>query len=333
MQIFEITSKVIQEKVLQGVNTDIKLPTPTVNPLPRTSGYSSTTGNAPGWNYAGASAIPGAAAPAAPAAPTTPAAPAAPATPIGQQPDIGLVDRAKVAAANAGRTAARIPGQIGAAANIIGGKILSAAGLPADAGMGSKNPFGDKEAQARKAAAPLVKTQADQLYRQWAEASKKTAPNTPAMQQSLDSIIKNTLMRGKPLETLGRYISTEKSNDVAAQLKAIQQSKQNLFSKNAQQTYQDWFNLVNAASELNHLSAFWPAAYTGIEMRKDGKFYNRGQALNLNDPADLKMLQTAMANNEVRMSADADINAVNKQVQNAAAAGSSPGGQQQQGKI
>lgn len=319
MQIYEIFQKT-KEDILSGVDSSIKLrppkaapaplPAATVNPLPQTPGYASTASNAPGWNYAGASAVPGVAV-AAPAA--TPAA----TTPIGRQPDLSLSDRVKSTGGRLARGAAQAGRVAGAIGNALGSQILTKAGLPGDLGMGSKNPFGDKEAQARKAVEQSNKVQADQLYKQWAAAAQKTAPNTPAMQKSLDSIIANTLLRGRLPTDFGRYISQDKAQDVTAQLQRINAAKTALASKNAEMTYNDWANLVNATSELNHLLAFWPIKFSGVEMRKDGKFYANGVALNLQDPEDAQLLQTAMARQEVRMPANADINKVKQQVQTA----------------
>lgn len=342
MQIFEITSR-LSEKILKGMNTVVAptvaptssppgwdyagavkaagpaaqpqpaaLPTPTVNPLPSTPGYSTTTGNAPGWDYAGATK---AAAP-APAAAPTPAPAAAPA----EQPSMSLGDRAKVAGGRLARGAQRGATIAGAIGNALGSQILTKAGLPSSLGMGSSNnPFGKKEEQARKAVAATNKTLADQLYKNWAAAASKTAPGSPEMQKSLDSVIKNTLMRGRNLTSIGQYISPDKANDVNQQLQTINQSRQSLSAKNAQMTYQDWANLVNATSELNHLLAFWPAKYNGIEMKADGSFWQNGRRLVPTNPQDMQIIQTAMQTpGDIRMPANANISAVNNKIKAAA---------------
>lgn len=330
MQIFEITAR-RNESAVKGMDTVVaptkpRAPANSAAPgwdynsalksagignKPTAPAPAPATGGAPGWDYASAAKLAGIG--------NKPAAPA-PTTPVGQQPEMSLGDKATVAGGKLARSAGQGVNVLGGIANSLGSQILTKAGLPGDLGAaGSQNPFGNKEAQARKVAEKGNKTLADQLYKQWTAASTKNAPNTPAMQQSLNNIISQTLLRGRSPTDFGRYISKDKSQEVAAQLQKMNQSQRALASKNAQMTYQDWYNLVSATSELNHLMAFWPQKYGGVEMRKDGKFYANGMPLNLTDPEDLAVLQNAMARQEIRMPEETNIADVNKQVQAAAA--------------
>ena len=194
----------------------------------------------------------------------------------------------------------RMPDVLGAIGQNIGSKILTKAGLPGDAGLGTDNPFGNKEAEARKATAKTVQVQAEQLFKKWVEAAKTNQGfPTNAMSQSVKSMVLNTLLRrqaGSEIDGMLTRIDKVKQPEAQKLIQQIETSMASMTDKQAKDSFQDWYAIVNSANELNHLAAFHPRSYQDY-VEFDGQQYRSGnRILNPNNKEDQAIIQRAIQN-------------------------------------
>lgn len=199
--------------------------------------------------------------------------------------------------------ASRAPAIAGAVASDIGSRILSRAGLPGDVGLGSKNAFGDKEAQAARTAEPIIKAQADNLFKQW--AANKDRSNPAALQQSLISVVQNTLLQrklGRDYTNLDNWVAQDPQTQqrAAGLVKNITAGIDTILKSDPQDTAQAWENLVRATSQAMSLMTFHPKNYNysgqaAAQMpvvTTTAQGYNIGNtALNSTNPAQQTMIQ------------------------------------------
>ncbi len=197
----------------------------------------------------------------------------------------------------------RAPAIAGAVASDIGSRILSRAGLPGDVGLGTDNAFGDKETQAAKAAEPLIKAQADNLFKQW--AANKDRSNPAALQQSLIGVVQNTLLQkklGRDYTNLDNWVAQDPQTQqrAAALVKNITTGIDTILKSNPQDTAQAWENLVRATSQAMSLMTFHPKNYNysgqaAVQMPvvlATAQGYNIGNTvLNSTNPAQQTMIQ------------------------------------------
>lgn len=154
----------------------------------------------------------------------------------------------------------------GAVASNLGGQILSKAGLDPNAGLGTKNPFGDKEAAAEKAAEPLIQRQADDLYKKWT-AAKNTNP--AALKQSLNSVVHNTLLQsklGKDYTDLNGWVDADPLVQQRAAMieKQIGTALNNITNAVPKDTAPAWEQLVRATNQAMQLINFHPKKYSSV---------------------------------------------------------------------
>lgn len=151
-----------------------------------------------------------------------------------------------------------------AVASHIGGQILAKAGLDANTGLGTENPFGDKEAEAAKAAEPIIKNQAASLQKKWAETKNA---NPAALKQSLDRVLHNILLQrkiGNDYKDISNWVST----DPAIQQRAtalenqIEKSFDSIIAAGPAATVQNWEALVRSATQAMQLITFHPKKYS-----------------------------------------------------------------------
>ena len=203
--------------------------------------------------------------------------------------------------------AQRLPDTLKAIGQNIGSQILTKAGLPGDAGLGTDNPFGNKEAEARKATAKTVQVQAEQLFKKWVEAAK-TNQGFPsnAMAQSVKSMVLNTLLRrqaGSEIDGMLTRIDKLKQPEAQKLIQQIETSMANMTDKQAKDSFQDWYAIVNSANELNHLAAFHPRSYQDY-VEFDGQEYRIGnKTLDPNKEEDRAIIQRAIQNKRFRTAA------------------------------
>ncbi len=197
----------------------------------------------------------------------------------------------------------RAPAIAGAVASDLGSRILSRAGLPGDVGLGTDNAFGDKETQAAKAAEPLIKAQADNLFKQW--AANKDRSNPAALQQSLIGVVQNTLLQkklGRDYTNLDNWVAQDPQTQqrAAALVKNITTGIDTILKSNPQDTAQAWENLVRATSQAMSLMTFHPKNYNysgqaAVQMPvvlATAQGYNIGNTvLNSTNPAQQTMIQ------------------------------------------
>ncbi len=197
----------------------------------------------------------------------------------------------------------RAPAIAGAVASDIGSRILSRAGLPGDVGLGTDNAFGDKETQAARAAEPLIKAQADNLFKQW--AANKDRSNPAALQQSLIGVVQNTLLQkklGRDYTNLDNWVAQDPQTQqrAAALVKNITTGIDTILKSNPQDTAQAWENLVRATSQAMSLMTFHPKNYNysgqaAVQMPvvlATAQGYNIGNTvLNSTNPAQQTMIQ------------------------------------------
>ncbi len=197
----------------------------------------------------------------------------------------------------------RAPAIAGAVASDLGSRILSRAGLPGDVGLGTDNAFGDKETQAARAAEPLIKAQADNLFKQW--AANKDRSNPAALQQSLIGVVQNTLLQkklGRDYTNLDNWVAQDPQTQqrAAALVKNITTGIDTILKSNPQDTAQAWENLVRATSQAMSLMTFHPKNYNysgqaAVQMPvvlATAQGYNIGNTvLNSTNPAQQTMIQ------------------------------------------
>lgn len=158
----------------------------------------------------------------------------------------------------------RIPAVAGAVASNIGGQILAKAGLDPNTGLGTTNPFGDKEAEAAKLAEPLIKNQAVSLQKQWAEADHS---NPSATQQSLNRVLHNTLLQrkiGNDYTELNAWVDPDPAIQQRAATieKQIETALKTIGSAGANADTASWEGLVRAATQAMQLISFHPKKYS-----------------------------------------------------------------------
>lgn len=166
----------------------------------------------------------------------------------------------KNAAASVARAAPAI-------ASNIGGQILAKAGLDANTGLGTTNPFGNKEAEAAKAAEPIIKNQAADLQKKWAE-TKNTNP--AALKQSLNNVLHNILLQrkvGNDYTDLSNWVSADPAIQQRAGVleKQIEKSLNDIIAAGPAATVQNWESLVRGATRSMQLIAFHPKKYSYTE--------------------------------------------------------------------
>lgn len=197
----------------------------------------------------------------------------------------------------------RAPAIAGAVASDIGSRILSRAGLPGDVGLGTDNAFGDKEAQAARTAEPLIKAQADNLFKQW--AANKDRSNPTALKQSLMNMVQNTLLQrklGRDYTKLDNWVAQDPQTQqrAAALVKNMTTGIDTILKSNPQDTAKTWEDLVRATSQAMSLMTFHPkdynyAGFSGTQMPTivpTAQGYNIGTtALNAANPAQQTMIQ------------------------------------------
>ena len=148
------------------------------------------------------------------------------------------------------------------------------------------NPYGDKRAEASKAAAPLIsqlaraeqanwnKSIADAL-KQYKVASQKLLP-TPArqaLQTSLTNRINQTLLQnslGKDPGKLSSYVDDDNQQEAAAQVAKLQAAKQKILNfdtpaNTAAQT-QAWQDIAQATYDMRSLLQFHPKGFNDSRM-------------------------------------------------------------------
>lgn len=153
-----------------------------------------------------------------------------------------------------------------AVASHYAGKILGAAGIDPNTGLGTSNPFGDKEAEAAKAAEPIIKNQAADLQEKWAK-TKNTNP--AALKQSLNNVLHNILLQrkiGRDYTELNGWVdSTPATQQRAAAIEqAIGKSMNNIIAAGPRASVQDWEALVRPATQAMQLMAFHPRRYSSV---------------------------------------------------------------------
>ena len=203
--------------------------------------------------------------------------------------------------------AQRLPDTLKAIGQNIGSQILTKAGLPGDAGLGTDNPFGNKEAEARKATAKTVQVQAEQLFKKWVEAAKTNQGfPTNVMAQSVKSMVLNTLLRrqaGSEIDGMLTRIDKPKQPEAQKLIQQIETSMANMTDKQAKDSFQDWYAIVNSANELNHLAAFHPRSYQDY-VEFDGQEYRIGnKTLDPNKEEDRAIIQRAIQNKRFKTAA------------------------------
>ena len=162
----------------------------------------------------------------------------------------------KNAAASVARAAPAI-------ASNIGGQILAKAGLDANTGLGTTNPFGNKEAEAAKAAEPIIKNQAADLQKKWAETKNA---NPVALKQSLNNVLHNILLQrkiGNDYTDLNNWVDADPVTQKRAGFlkKQIEKSLNDIIAAGPTATVQNWEALVRAATKAMQLIAFHPKKY------------------------------------------------------------------------
>lgn len=160
----------------------------------------------------------------------------------------------------------RIPAVAGAVASNIGGQILAKAGLDANTGLGTTNPFGDKEAEAAKLAEPLIKNQAVSLQKQWAAADHS---NPAAIQKSLNNVLHNTLLQrkiGNDYNELNSWVDADPAIQQRAATieKQIEAALKTIANAGAKADTASWEALVRAATQAMQLISFHPKRYSAV---------------------------------------------------------------------
>lgn len=153
----------------------------------------------------------------------------------------------------------------GAVASNLGGQILAKAGLDANTGLGTSNPFGDKEAEAAKAAEPLIRRQADDLYKKWVSVAGRNNPPPPAaLKQSLDHVVHNILLQskiGKDYTEINNWVDVDPAIQREAAIIEQQISSAMNSITNAKQpadTADAWLQLVRATNKAMQMINFHP---------------------------------------------------------------------------
>ena len=157
----------------------------------------------------------------------------------------------------------------GAVASNLGGQILAKAGLDANTGLGTSNPFGDKEAEAAKAAEPLIRRQADDLYKKWVSVAGRNNPPPPAaLKQSLDHVVHNILLQskiGKDYTEINNWVDVDPAIQREAAIIEQQISSAMNSITNAKQpadTADAWLQLVRATNKAMQMINFHPKKYS-----------------------------------------------------------------------
>lgn len=164
----------------------------------------------------------------------------------------------------------RIPAVAGAVASNIGGQILAKAGLDANTGLGTTNPFGDKEAEAAKLAEPLIKNQAVSLQKQWAAADHS---NPAAIQKSLNNVLHNTLLQrkiGNDYNELNSWVDSDPAIQQRAATieKQIEAALKTIANAGAKADTASWEALVRAATQAMQLISFHSKKYSTSTLPK-----------------------------------------------------------------
>lgn len=162
----------------------------------------------------------------------------------------------------------RAPAVAGAVASNIGGQILAKAGMDANTGLGTTNPFGDKEAEAAKLAEPLIKNQAASLQKKWAAADHSNPATT---QQSLNRVLHNTLLQrkiGNDYNELNAWVDPDPAIQQRAATieKQIETAMKTITNAGSKADEASWEALVRAASQAMQLISFHPKKYSASSM-------------------------------------------------------------------